>query len=223
MNEKKKDAKSERPVTSYFLLFTSAFLLAGHFLPWAAHSTAALTQSAHDLSISTNFTPGAGVFLNEWFLLPVWSAALLIVLVTSAAPEFPRIVTFALALGIASLGLPTYPQVLTAYANPDYRLQFFITLAVMASIVLLTIPQGRSVGKWQMTNGKWALTLTLALLSAVPLIGYWVVRPFIVDLYRDDVGIGLGWWVTLIATIALLSLSGGTILRRSSGKASSRP
>ncbi len=86
-----------------------------------------------------------------------------------------------------------------------YRLQFFVTLAVMAAILLL------ASDRWQRINfiRSYAPVL-LALLLAVPLIGYLVIRPFIVDLYRDEVGIGLGWWVTLVATIALLGLSGGT-------------
>ena len=58
-------------------------LLMGHLLPWAAHRTAPLTLSANDLGFFTNFTPGAGIFWNEWFYLPVWVAAWAIEAVSS--------------------------------------------------------------------------------------------------------------------------------------------
>jgi hypothetical protein len=192
-------------ITSQFLLLTSALLLLGHFLPWAAHPTSALTRSAHELAVMTNFTPGAGIFLNEWFLLPLWSAALLLVLACASAPLLFRSLAGMLALVIASLGFPTYPQVLTAYANPDYRLQFFITLTVMAAIVAATIAGSR------VAHFRPYIALACAAASAVPLVGYLAIKPFIEDLYRGGVGIGLGWWITLVAVVTVFAASGAKI------------
>ncbi len=80
-------------------------LLAGHMLPWAAHKTAALTLSGHELAAFTNFTPGAGVFLNEWFYLPLWASALMLsAAVAASASRLARIMGAALAAGVASLG-----------------------------------------------------------------------------------------------------------------------
>ncbi len=94
-------------------------LLIGHFLPWAAHSTAALTRSANDLGFFTNFTPGAGIFLNEWFYVSVWVAALLLVLFfCSGLSPINRVLLMALALGIASLGLPRYEQLIKFVRTP---------------------------------------------------------------------------------------------------------
>ena len=184
-------------------------LLLGHLMPWAAHKTAALTLSAHELATFTNYTPGAGIFLNEWFYLPLWAAALLFGLFASVTTSLAyRVLGSLLGAGIASLGLPGYPQVLTAFGNAEVQLQFFISLAVMLAAVALTLSRlGRRHGV------RTVLVLVLGLLPAVPLAGYLVVKPFIEQLYRDPVGLGVGWWLTLAAL--LLTLWQVVILRRS--------
>lgn len=224
--------------SSFSILFAALLLLAGHFLPWAAHNTAALTQSAHDLAISTNFTPGAGIFLNEWFLLPLWSSAILFALAgaPTARPDpiarsgnrngdhgtlpspIPlhdplrgtgiagRSLALIFALLVASLGLPTYPQVLTAFRNPDYQLQFFITLAVFALIVLIVVLGTR------MIQFQAYVVLTSALVSAAPLFGYLLVKPFLGELYGGNVGFGAGWWVTLVGVLWGMATAGVKIM-----------
>ncbi len=183
-------------------------LLIGHFLPWAAHAVAPLTRSGHDLSISTNFTPGAGIFLNEWFLLPLWSASVLMALTIRNTLWPQRALGGAFALLIASLGLPAYPHILTAYANPDYRLQFFITLGVFALVaaVLLTGALPKRL--------RAACSIACALASAVPLIGYFAVKPSIEALYRSPVGLGAGWWLTLAGVVLLFGITGARIFAR---------
>jgi hypothetical protein len=110
------------------------------------------------------------------------------------------------ALVIASLGFPTYPQVLTAYANPDYRLQFFLTLAVMILVVAVMIAGRRMMRSWPY------IALACAVASAVPLAGYLIIKPFIEDLYRGGVGVDLGWWITLVAVVTVFVTSGAKIL-----------
>ncbi|MDW8394850.1 MAG: hypothetical protein RMM31_01245 [Anaerolineae bacterium] len=160
-------------------------LLVGHFAPWAAHHTAALTLSAHDLAVFTNDTPGAGVFLNEWFLLPLWAAALLIPL-NLRQPALGLVV----GLGIAALGLPGYPQILVAFRDPEHQLRFFASVGAGLGACLLALkpPSGGFAA---------AAGAALCLVAAVPLGGYLVVRPMIEALYGSSVGIGLGWWLTL--------------------------
>jgi hypothetical protein len=209
-NEESRDPA--RFLNSPFLVLNSLALLAGHFLPWAAHRTAALTQSAHDLSISTNFTPGAGVFLNEWHLLPLWAAAILLALAAQRARPAARLLVGGAAIGIASLGLPAYPHVLTAFRTPDYRLQFAISLTVMAAIAVLLVMGAR------LSRLTPAIALGCATASIVPVLGYPAIRPAIEELYRDSVGLGAGWWLTLAAAIAVFVASSATILQLSSQK-----
>lgn len=181
----------------------AALLLAGHWLPWAAHRTAALTLSAHELAVFTNATPGAGIFLNEWFYLPVWVSAVLAALATAMSPRW---LTRALGAGsaalIASLGLPAYPQVMTAYSNPDFRLQFFASLAVIGCVIALAVAGRRLL---RLNRRFAAAVIALAVAAAVPLPGYLAVKPAIEWLYRDALGIGAGWWITLAGAAVTLA------------------
>lgn len=204
-------------------------LFLGHFLPWAAHPTSALTQSGHELAFSTNFTPGAGVFANEWFFMPVWCAALLLALAVRSASPLPsgqglgvgsvsrasfilrRVVFGGIALVIASLGFPPYPQVLTAFRAPDYQVQFFVTLLVMAGVIALLILPAKRMPR----IAPALLLLVCGLLSLVPVAGFLAVKPAIETLYGGLVGLGLGWWLTL-GTALVMAVVASAKMRSSS-------
>jgi hypothetical protein len=185
------------------LIFVAAILLlAGHFLPWAAHPTSALTQSGHELAFSTNFTPGAGVFANEWFFVPAWCAALLLAVSVrslslrerAGVRALRRIVFGGIALVIASLGFPPYPQVLSAFRAPDFQVQFFVTLGVMAGVIALLL----TPAKHMPVAMPVILLLACGLLSLVPVLGFLAIKPALETLYGGPVGLGAGWWLTLI-------------------------
>lgn len=176
----------------------TVMLLAGHFAPWVAHKTAALTLSAHELAVFTHFTPGAGIFLNQWFYLPLWSAAIIGALLAGGIADRVNRVLAALGCAvIASLGMPGYPQVLTAFRNPDYQLQFYISLLVFIAVFAAAFAPF-----FRRPNAIAVVQSVFFVAAAVPLAGYLAVKPAIEQLYAEGVGIGAGWWVTLIAVIA---------------------
>ena len=175
---------------------TPVLLVVGHFAPWAQHKTAALTQSAHDLAISTHDTPGAGIFLNQFFYLPVWVAAVLLIQVVPARGVIARAAVMVLAMFVACFGLPEYPK----YFDKNFLPQFIVTGVVCGLILILgvwpTLVQGR---RWQ----TW-LALGLPVVAAVPLAGYLAILGPLQALYRDSVWIGSGWWVTLVVVTGSL-------------------
>jgi hypothetical protein len=189
-------------IDRFGLPIVAALLLAGHFAPWAAHKTAALTLSAHELAVFTHFTPGAGIFLNQWFNLPIWAVALLgAVLAGVIGWWLNRAIAGLVCVGLASLGLPGYPELLTAYKVPDYQLQFYVSVVMMAAVALLTLLQ---VGRRPLVRA-WAAA-TLPLVGLVPLTGYLMVKPAIETLYNDSLGVGLGWWLTLLGVLLALGM-----------------
>ncbi|MGQ9815119.1 MAG: hypothetical protein ACUVR3_08205 [Candidatus Roseilinea sp.] len=186
------------------LSVAAGLLFAGHLLPWTAHRTAALTLTGRDLSPFTNLTPGAGIFLNEWFYLPLWVSAVLVALVaTAATSRLARGMAGALATAIAALGLPPYPQILTAWTDANYRIQFGVTLVVIVIIVLVVTLLRVDALRRQPRLAAGALAL-LALSAAVPWAGYFAVRPAIEHLYRDSTALGVGWWLTLAGGLTVL-------------------
>jgi hypothetical protein len=194
------------PYTTIIIRFglpvVTLLLFVGHFAPWAAHKTAALTLSAHELADFTHFTPGAGIFLNQWFYLPIWAVALLCALMAGPIGWWLNRLYAALAcVLIASLGLPRYPDVLTAWRNPNYQLQFFISLLVMVAAFVITMAH---LGRRPEVR-VWAAG-TLPLVSVIPLVGYLMVKPAIETLYNDTLGLGIGWWLTLLGVLLALTM-----------------
>jgi hypothetical protein len=184
-------------------IVVALLLLVGHMTTWAAHRAAALTLSAHDLAVFTRATPGAGIFMGQWYYLSLWAAALLLALSAGWLSNWwNRLAAGLLCAVVASLGLPGYPQVLSAFRNPDLQFQFFVSLIVMVAVVAAALGQwGRSI--WL----KRAALVALPLLALVPVVGYLAVKPFIEQLYNNTLGLGLGWWLTLAGVLAGLGLA----------------
>lgn len=191
-------------------------LVVGHLLPWAAHRTAPLTLSANDLAFFTNFTPGAGIFLNEWFYLPVWVGAGVSLAIGYLLSRWNRLLITALAVGVASLGLPRYEQFIKFIRTPaqalresEFALQLGLTLLVIGLVMVFTLKP-----TWLRKLRRFhSIGLGLAAaLCAVPLVGFLVIRPFIAELYRDAVGIGIGWWLSLLADLLLWAMTFATIV-----------
>lgn len=106
-----------------------------------------------------------------------------------------------LALGLvcALVVLPPYPYILTAYADPEYRVQLFVALFSLIAIFLaLYLPD----------QLKAAAQVVLALAGG--LLGLWLllaVRPLASDLLGAPWPIGLGWPL-MVAGFALLAWVG---------------
>jgi hypothetical protein len=194
-----KDALRRRGPSLAILL-----LVIGHFSPWAAHKTAALTLSAHDLAVFANFTPNAGVFFNEGFMLPLWAAALLCALASTRSARV-RWTWLGLALVLAALGLPGYPELRKLIAGQPS--EFVAQLAVSAGVMALCAGLG-------LTRRAPARVLVIAATAAalVPLAGFLLIRnDALARLYGDSVGLGWGWWMTLFSAFWLIAVAFVTI------------
>ncbi|MCX6018231.1 MAG: hypothetical protein NTZ50_06965 [Chloroflexi bacterium] len=164
-------------------------LVVGHFAPWAQPAAAALTLSAHELAVFTNYTPNAGVFFNEGYLLPLWAAALLI-----AAAANRRALPLAAAVLLVVLSLPGYPELRKLMIGQGSE---FVLQGVVAAFVLLVCA---ALG---LLNSDRALRIAAAAAAAAALIaagGFVVVRAAAIEpLFGVPVGLGWGWWCTLAA------------------------
>ena len=121
-----------------------------------------------------------------------------------------------LALGIASLGLPRYEQFIKFVRTPmlavresGFTLQLVLTGVVMGLVVWLAV---RPIRSNPLNKAHLFALGSAALLCAVPLAGFLAIRPFIAELHQDGVGIGSGWWLTLLADLLLWTVTFATIL-----------
>lgn len=196
-------------------------LLAGHLAPWAAHRTAALSLSANDLAFFTHFTPGAGIFKNEWFYLPIWMAAILFGVLAGRSMGLSRWLWLVVGWGIAALGLPRYDQWAkllsgaTSLRQMESGLQLVLSLLAMgfALVVALAFTRLNARRSRAATLLGAAMVGVAALGSAVPLVGYLSIKPALEALYGGPVGLGLGWWITLGAVLALWAAAFVRIMR----------
>ncbi|MBX7214302.1 MAG: hypothetical protein K1X39_09865 [Thermoflexales bacterium] len=190
----------------------AVLLLVGHFGVWAAHKTAALSLSAHELGEFTNDTPNAGVFPNEGFYLPIWAAGLALGVAAARARRTEVwLALLALAAFITQFGLPRFER----WADPAFRLQAILTAAALAVLLVASSAlrrTGRAAGR-----GARLTAVALPVLAVVPVVGYLVIRPALETLYRDSVGLGAGWWLTLCAVV--LSVAGAALSLRTAGSA----
>lgn len=171
-------------------------MLIGHLTVWAQHKTAALSLTGHELGEFTNFTPGAGVFANEWFYLPAWAAglALAIAAARSRRPSAWMGLMGAAAVS-AQFGLPRFER----WTSPEFRLQFAVTAVCLIAVMVLGV--GLRLAKRADAKAFKLAAAALPLLSSVPLVGFLAVRPFIETLYRDTLAPGLGWWLCALAFV----------------------
>ncbi len=171
-------------------------MLIGHMTAWAQHKTAALTLTGHELGEFTNFTPGAGVFANEWFYLPVWASGLALALAAARARRTAGWLGLMVAAAFtAQFGLPRFER----WTHPEFRLQLAATALCMIAIAGLGI--GLRLTKRAQARRVGLAMAALPLLVAVPLAGFLVIRPFVEALYRDAVAPGIGWWMCALACI----------------------
>jgi hypothetical protein len=191
--------------TPRLLLLAALLLLAGHLLPWATHSTAALTLSANELGFFTNDTPHAGIVANEWFYAPMWVCALLLAGLAGYAGR-----PSALALGgfAALLALPRYESLQKMmHGQPTpFAAQLWLTLLVIAlGLALVWAVKRRNLKPTPRFQGMGLVAglAGCAALCAVTLGAYIAIKPALEGLYNGAVGIGLGWWLTLCGDLLL--------------------
>ncbi|MBP7599867.1 MAG: hypothetical protein KA750_00875, partial [Thermoflexales bacterium] len=95
----------------------------------------------------------------------------------------------AMAMASAQFGLPRFER----WSNPEFRLQFVATFACMAAVMGLGI--GLRLARRADTQASTIAMVALPLLTAVPIVGFLLVRPSIEALYRDALTPGVGWWL----------------------------
>jgi len=191
---RRSDPERQTSLPALLLAAGAAISLLGAIAPWIPHPAAGLNVGAYDLFEISKFLPavrsGAVSLFREGFLLPLFSAALLLALVPTFARRSLHLASWlcpAAAASIALLALPPYPAILTAHRDPEYRGQLALVACTLA--LSLISPLARRLPR--PASGLIAAALTLG--GAMPaLAALSRVRPLFAELYSAPVGIGWG-------------------------------
>lgn len=191
------------------LLWPAVILIgAGYFGPWVWHKAAGLNLSADDLGEWIKFLPawraGQLAVIRELFYLPLWLTAIGLGLLAGRIAAWPwKLAVLALSLILVLTPLPKYPEVMSAYREPEFMPTFWATVVSAGLAVALTFFGARLPERVE-------AILWIVIGSATALLAPWMfgrAMPDIERLYHYAIGWGLiavivgGVWLTVLGII----------------------
>ena len=185
---------------------------AGYFGPWVWHKAAGLNLSADDLGEWIKFLPawksGQLPVTRELFYLPVWLTSIGLGLMAGRIKAWPwKLVVLAASLVLVLTPLPKYPELLSAYREPEFMPTFWATMAALLLSVIFTfwgaqLPERAEAILWIMIGVSAALFAPWMFGRAMPDID---------RLYHYTIGWGI---VAEVIGGVLMALVGGVLLLR---------
>jgi hydrogenase/urease accessory protein HupE len=192
-------------------LWLALFLIgAGYFGPWVWHKAAGLNLSADDLGEWIKFLPawklGQLPVMRELFYLPIWLTSIGLGLMAGRVKAWPwKLVVLALSLVLVLTPLPKYPELLSAYREPEFMLTFWTTMAALILSVIFTFLGRRLPDRVEAI--LWIVIGIAAALCAPWMFGR--AMPDIDRLYHYSIGWGI---VAVVIGGVLTALIGGILL-----------
>jgi hydrogenase/urease accessory protein HupE len=194
-------------------LWLALFLIgAGYFGPWVWHKAAGLNLSADDLGEWIKFLPawklGQLPVMRELFYLPIWLTSIGLGLMAGRIKAWPwKLVVLALSLVLVLTPLPKYPELLSAYREPEFRLTFWATMAALILSVIFAFLGRRLPDRVEAI--LWIVIGIAAALFAPWMFGR--AMPDIDRLYHYSIGWGI---VAVVLGGVLAALIGGRMLTK---------
>ncbi len=197
-----------------FLWLALLLIGAGYFGPWVWHKAAGLNLSADDLGEWIKFLPawtsGQLPVMRELFYLPIWLTAIGLGLMAGRIRAWPwKLVVLALSLLLVLTPLPKYPELLSAFREPAYRLTFWATVAAL----LLSV--GFAFAGARLSDRAEAI-LWIVIGGAAALFAPWMfgrAMPDIDQLYHYSIGWGVV--ADVIGGVFMAGIGGTMLVKRS--------
>jgi hypothetical protein len=186
---------------SLLLLWLSGLI--GYFAPWVHRQplTAALGWSAHDLFALLRLLPeieGATLTVNlQTLQLPLLGLAVLLPLLLMRAPMLVRGGAALAGSGLALLTMPPYPEILTAWRTPGWRVPFWWSVGTLAAIcaVVWVLPALTRGDRREHVGWLFMSVAELALIPAA--VTFYRLLPALRRLHAAPVGPAWGFWLCI--------------------------
>ena len=192
------------------LLWIALLLIgAGYFGPWVWHKAAGLNLSADDLGEWIKFLPawkaGQLPVMREAFYLPIWLTSIGLGLMAGHIKAWPgKIAVLVLAVILVLTPLPKYPELLTAFREPEFMLTFWTTVVALLLTAAFTFFGGRLPDRVEAI--LWIVIGMAAALFAPWMFGR--AMPDIDRLYHYSIGWGI---VAVVIGGVLMAVIGGVL------------
>lgn len=200
--------KSNRPQKHHRVLLAAwAIALVGYFAPWVGRHpmSAALAWNAYDLFALLRLLPeierGALTVNLQTLHLPLLGLAVLLPVLHHNAGRALRWSAVLLSCGLAAMTLPPYPQIVTAWRTPGWRVPFWWAIGSMACAVssLWFAPRLGRYRSWWIVG-----VVGLAILPAMNTL--YRLMPALEHLHHAGVWPGWGAW-TCVAGLGIIGLT----------------
>jgi hydrogenase/urease accessory protein HupE len=183
---------------------------AGYFGPWVWHKTAGLNLSADDLGEWIKFLPawksGQLPVMRELFYFPIWLTSIGLGLMAGRIKSWPwKLIVLALSVLLVFTPLPKYPELLSAFREPEFMLTFWLTMVALLLSVVFTFVGARLPDRVEAI--LWIVIGVSAALFAPWMFGR--AMPDIDRLYHYSIGWGV---VAEVIGGVLLAFVGGVLL-----------
>jgi hypothetical protein len=193
-----------------FLWVALLLIGAGYFGPWVWHKAAGLNLSADDLGEWIKFLPawkaGQLPVMRELFYLPIWLTSIGLGLMAGRLKLWPlKIVVLVVAFILVLTPMPKYPELLSAYREPEFTLTFWATVVALLLTVIFTFSGARIPDRVEAI--LWIVMGVAAALFAPWMFGR--TMPDIDRLYHYSIGWGI---VAVVIGGVLMALIGGMLL-----------
>lgn len=186
--------------------FTAIFI--GYLLVWLPQPLAGLSFIGVEIGEWVKFLPkvqsGEIVPGRNLFYLPPITLALMMILWTAGWSN-RRWRTWALR-GLAVLvSLLAFPALEAIRHEPVSEWLLRLLLVTLVFLVALLFPLGERFSATTVSRISWLAIVLLAVLGLIlPTWAYLAVRPAVSELFRSEVGIGLGVWLNAAGHLAVL-------------------
>ncbi len=183
------------------LLILWLVALVGYFGPWIARKpvTAALGWNAYDLYGLLRLLPdiesGALTVNLQTLQLPLLGLAALLPILVSRRHVGVRLGAALVGCVLATMTLPRYPEILTAWRTPGWRVPFWWgigTMFICLASIRLAPRLGRYRAWWMVGVGELAVLPAVATLTRL--------LPALSTLHAAPVRPGWGFWVCILGS-----------------------
>jgi len=185
-----------RRYTRVRLLAAWGIALVGYFGPWVGRRAAALAWNAYDLFDLLRLLPeietGALSVNLQALRLPLVGLAVLLPVVLADASIGWRIGSALVGAGLALATLPPYPEVVSAWHTPGWRVPFWWGVGAMlaAGVAIWVAPR---LGHYR----PWLLLAWLAVTTLPAAVTFTRLLPALRTLHAAPVSPGWGFWVCM--------------------------
>ncbi len=178
------------------LLVTWGIALVGYFGPWVGRRAAALAWNAYDLFDLLRLLPeietGALSVNLQTLRLPLVGLAVLLPVFLADAPTLWRTGGALVGAGLALATLPPYPEIVSAWHTPGWRIPFWWGIGAMlaAGVAIWAAPR---LGRYR----PWLLLAWLTVTGLPAAATFARLLPALSTLHATALNPGWGFWVCM--------------------------